>query len=1321
MPFTRLCAVHAMTASGGLQSDAREAIYEEDVVSYVDDSVADEWGDSEHYNAVAVGLVNRVPDSDEEWSSDEEPEEPVPEGHAEVCWLGGYERIEVEPTAELKVIDRAFLHGDLVSRASDALGDQGVVSAVHLDLDLRFNDNSLVKSVNARRVAHVRQFRPGHYVVYGDWVGKIHDVRENVVVRLDNGSECVCIDPDEDELKPQSAASIFSDEEHCPYFPGCPVHASSDYWKNKSKVTWTYGSGSGQNGGGKGHITYRRSGPHTNGVVHSVETNEVTVIWLGAARRNPNDIREAHGSLDANGYPRTPVVPSGSSDRNVPPRAMPASALHPLQHFAHTCFQLGDKVIVPEVSPGKTHRSVNEKEDNESTTHRSETNSTSTSDSSGYDSDFPDVSGADNDTYDDGIYFSQITKTHLESSASAGVAASVCESIGPAGVVNKGLAKWFKEHKNDNDTPRDLLRPCATIVGTRTFVDVTWQDGSKTRRVPAKDLVPLLHLGEHDFWPDQFIGRVADEMNPPLVPGAGSSDSDGTIDSANDIASALGGTVPSNPLNTAVSALASGRGRVAPVGVVERVNSNDRVATVRWLPPDDAYADPLKNTMRWNASEEKWVDFGESVTERPDDREDISVYEIKEDAEYGYRLGDVVVSPIKFDIEMDRRVESGTLRKTAGVGGVVVNTMMAYTELDLYPLDDDGDDDGKEGEDSDESGDSESEYESDYDGSNPDRSDSHEFYTDSDEEDTRNAERKAAKNVDKQSENLENHPLVAPYPDSLTWVGEVVGASNGFVRVAWGDGTITNTHPKHIWVVSHEDDSELGSLLGGSDFESESDGSDASWETLGGNEDENENAPVNRRGVPEAVPVASSTFSGASSFIDPIARAYVERQREEAEFGWLSGYSNRNVNSQGGGGDEAGFTGTEEGMSAANSSAANVSSAETQQVPPVTALTPEEAARAAEALAAAFRDMTGLYNATSVSSATGVRTTVPSDTTAGVEGRATNNDESSTTEIPSFLSIADEDDQMVTTAVAFPIDRDDGSSSSSTQTHQTTKTISVYPSVKDHRFAASDMSASQNNQLWSKTIQKEWKILCASLPDNIFVRVFESRMDLLRALIVGPPGTPYHDGVFLFDFCLGSNYPQEPPSASYHSFGIRVNPNLYESGKVCLSLLATWAGKGSEVWDAKVSNMLQVLVSIQGLVLVDDPYYNEAGYEKQHGTEEGFKLGSQYNEQAFLGNVKTILAALRNPPAHFSELIKNHFKERGGGFLLACEAYLDGCPVGGYTPGWKDNVQNTEEESSSAQLPSSSKKQKPPPSAGFKLALQKLTPKLRVAFEENGK
>ena len=45
---------------------------------------------------------------------------------------------------------------------------------------------------------------------------------------------------------------------------------------------------------------------------------------------------------------------------------------------------------------------------------------------------------------------------------------------------------------------------------------------------------------------------------------------------------------------------------------------------------------------------------------------------------------------------------------------------------------------------------------------------------------------------------------------------------------------------------------------------------------------------------------------------------------------------------------------------------------------------------------------------------------------------------------------------------------------------------------------------------------------------------------------------------------------------------LRINPNLYEDGTVCLSLLGTWSGKeDSEEWNVN-SNLLQLVVSIQG-------------------------------------------------------------------------------------------------------------------------------------------
>lgn len=44
----------------------------------------------------------------------------------------------------------------------------------------------------------------------------------------------------------------------------------------------------------------------------------------------------------------------------------------------------------------------------------------------------------------------------------------------------------------------------------------------------------------------------------------------------------------------------------------------------------------------------------------------------------------------------------------------------------------------------------------------------------------------------------------------------------------------------------------------------------------------------------------------------------------------------------------------------------------------------------------------------------------------------------------------------------------------------------------------------------------------------------------------------------------------------YRSWGLRVNPNLYENGYVCLSLLNTWNGRPQECWNPEASTLLQV-------------------------------------------------------------------------------------------------------------------------------------------------
>lgn len=64
-------------------------------------------------------------------------------------------------------------------------------------------------------------------------------------------------------------------------------------------------------------------------------------------------------------------------------------------------------------------------------------------------------------------------------------------------------------------------------------------------------------------------------------------------------------------------------------------------------------------------------------------------------------------------------------------------------------------------------------------------------------------------------------------------------------------------------------------------------------------------------------------------------------------------------------------------------------------------------------------------------------------------------------------------------------------------------------------------------------------------------------------MIAGPEGTPYSDGLFEFDCFIPLQYPNTPPLMTLRTTGggrVRFNPNLYNDGKVCLSLLGTWPG-----------------------------------------------------------------------------------------------------------------------------------------------------------------
>ena len=82
----------------------------------------------------------------------------------------------------------------------------------------------------------------------------------------------------------------------------------------------------------------------------------------------------------------------------------------------------------------------------------------------------------------------------------------------------------------------------------------------------------------------------------------------------------------------------------------------------------------------------------------------------------------------------------------------------------------------------------------------------------------------------------------------------------------------------------------------------------------------------------------------------------------------------------------------------------------------------------------------------------------------------------------------------------------------------------------------------------------------------------------------------YGGGCFVFDIYFPPIYPNGPPKVNLMTTGkgsVRFNPNLYNNGKVCLSLLGTWRGGAQgENWNpGKLLSFLFIFYLVEMLFI----------------------------------------------------------------------------------------------------------------------------------------
>ena len=198
-------------------------------------------------------------------------------------------------------------------------------------------------------------------------------------------------------------------------------------------------------------------------------------------------------------------------------------------------------------------------------------------------------------------------------------------------------------------------------------------------------------------------------------------------------------------------------------------------------------------------------------------------------------------------------------------------------------------------------------------------------------------------------------------------------------------------------------------------------------------------------------------------------------------------------------------------------------------------------------------------------------------------------------------------------------------------------------------------------------LAQEFADLPRALPcestNSIYVRVDKDNMDYMKVLIIGSEGTPYSNGAFQFDVFFDNQYPNSPPKVTLMTTGggsTRFNPNLYANGKVCLSLLGTWRGQSTENWDPKISTLLQVLISIQSIIMSDLVYFNEPSCESEMGTASGEAKNEAYSNIVRYANIKyAMIEQIKKPSQGFEEVIRRHFYLKKEQILKEVRGWID--------------------------------------------------------------
>ncbi|GLJ54408.1 hypothetical protein SUGI_1168560 [Cryptomeria japonica] len=252
------------------------------------------------------GMVTRVAGDSDSSNSDNKEEddvESVSGDHARVVWSN-----LVETTKKLKdliVVDRSFMHGDIVASISDPKGQTSTVVSIDLFVDLKMSSREIKTYVPSKKLKWIKASTEEDYVLHDSWLGQVYEVVDNVTVLFDDGSKCKVMRADPEHL--MSVSKNVFENTIFPYYPGQHVRGTSSIVFKSAR--WLRG-------------TWKAS--CMEGTVSNVEGGSVYFYWIALA---------------------SPA--STMSSTNVPTNMQDPKHLKLLSCFSYANWQLADWCFLP--------------------------------------------------------------------------------------------------------------------------------------------------------------------------------------------------------------------------------------------------------------------------------------------------------------------------------------------------------------------------------------------------------------------------------------------------------------------------------------------------------------------------------------------------------------------------------------------------------------------------------------------------------------------------------------------------------------------------------------------------------------------------------------------------------------------------------------------------------------------------------------------------------------------------------------------------------------------------------------------------------------